>query len=684
MFQWCGIWLKAGSRSGTPNMGKLLYGRRKNALHTTSKAKPSVVGMLLQVPMAELRQAARRAAGMRELNKDTLAELLKKCRAVNRLDRAEVVVEVADEMRMALTSSHYCTLMAHANDNKDWQTALRYWDRACREKKTNEKLHGALLASYRAAGRWKDAVQHYNAMIEDKMVLEPYALHTVMNTCRKADAHNVALSTFSKAVSAGATPNSTVYLELLRCLQQARVPNRWKMSLSILNSLEGKVDMTAGLYNATMSTLGGAVWEKGVELFNTMKAKNVQPSKETLATLVALNPNNLSHTVQCIAEAHSLGMPVTDGMYRAVLANLLRLQLDHEAVRFAESEYSRCTADPGNPVNSSLALSLAIIDSLLAHSRPQEAVLFSTIFESRLGNVVGAATRGLGSIGLQTQRWIVQGRVAVVDHNVLLDPQFESLLSHYDSMLVPFSSVRLLVRRVREVAGTAKGRHTKKMLKRLQELATTPAPLRVLSLAHQLNAHTYIVDGPITKKSVELLRKAVREEESEKEQLKDKDAPLLIRRSDGLPSALERFDDSLSICERKEVEAMAATTIVKGDESSVNSNSRAALKNPERLTAPERVLAVAVMLKSLNPDASVHVVSPNPVQLQVVTKWNERCPATTLTAVRYPDEVSIKAPAEEQQQHLITDAGDEETLVKGERQHNRDLRPETRKLFVPS
>ncbi|RNF06117.1 hypothetical protein TraAM80_04113 [Trypanosoma rangeli] len=693
----CGLRLSKSRRDGVPDVGKLLYGKRKNAIHTASKAKPSVVGMLMQVPESELRQAAWRAANVKELNQSTLSEVLKKYRAVNRLDRSQVVVAVADEVHLGLTSSQYCTLMAHANDNKDYQTALHYWNRACSEKKANEKVHGALLAAYRGASRWKDAVQHYNAMLEDKMILDPYALHTVMNTCRRADACDLAISTFTRAVRSGATPNSAVYLELLRCMQQLRQPSQWKMSLDVLRSIEGKVDLTAGHFNAAMATMGGALWHKGVELFQTMKAKNVQPSRETLSTLASLNPRNLPHTVQCVAEAHTLGMPVTDAMYRAVLANLFRMSLDHEAVRFVEREFVRCSEDVSNPVNSSLSLSLAIVDSLLAHNKPQEALLFFFTFETKLSNIVGAATRGLGTVGLRSQRWIVQGRVAVVDHNVLLNPRCESLLSHYDSILVPFSSIRLLVRRVRESVGTVKGRYTKLRLKWLQEFtADTKTPVRVLPMAHQLIAHKYILDGPITSESVECLRETAQGTKAEEaqEQLQQQQqqqrsctAPLLIRKRNTFFSATD-FVAPFPGGELKNGAELAAAgkpdepPVVSSCSSSGSRRRTVVLKNPERMSAPERVLAVAVMLKSLNPDASVHVLSPNLVQLQVVKRWNQMHPLTPLTMVRYPEEVGVKAPAEQQQ--LPIDTCKSAALVEENADRDRVLRQERRPLFVPS
>ncbi|KAG8348576.1 hypothetical protein TRVL_00584 [Trypanosoma vivax] len=663
---------------GTPNIAKLLYGKRKNALHKTSQAKPSTAATLIQVPMVELRQAARRVASLGELDSEVLSEVFRKCRVLNRMDRSEAIVEVADEVKLGLSPSHYCILMAHANDNKDSQTALRYWNRACKEKKANEKLHGALLAAYRSSGRWKDAVRHCMAMLHDNVNLDSHALHTVMNACRRANASDVGLAMFSTAMRSNSAPSSAVYLELLRCIQQSSLPNNWEMALTVLQTLEGTVELTAGLCNAVMATMRGAQWTRGVELFHAMKDKNVQLSKETLATLASLNPGNTSHVIQCIGEAHTLGMPVTDTMYRAVLTNLIRLGLDHEAVRFAWREYRRATEDPGNPVNSSLALSLGIVDTLLGHSRPHEAMLFFDVFESKLGGVVGAATRGIGSMGLKSQRWIVQGRVAVMDHNVVLNPRFESLLSHYDSLILPFSAVRKLVVRVREEMGTVKGRYTKQTLKRLQKLMEEHNALRVLPLVHQLNAHVYVVDGPITSQSVELLRGSLING-GDQQELGGVTTPLLIRKSGEYSFPVNTVSHSQCANRRDEVgTAMRAVTAV--GKRTLDVSCTPVLQDRGRISAPERVLAVAAMLKLLNPDASIHVVSPNHVQLLVVQRWNKLRPGAPITAVRYPDDVSFKAPAE-QQALMISD---EKFQDKESAYQCRESLHGTRCPFVPS
>lgn len=75
-------------------------------------------------------------------------------------------------------------------------------------------------------------------------------------------------------------------------------------------------------------------WSRGVELFHQMQRYNIQPSKDTLMTLLRLHEHDLSHCIRCVALAHQLSMPVTEKMYGALLRNLFARRLDHEAASF--------------------------------------------------------------------------------------------------------------------------------------------------------------------------------------------------------------------------------------------------------------------------------------------------------------------------------------------------------------
>jgi hypothetical protein len=678
-----------------PNIGRLLYGKRKNAVHHVSEAKPGVTAVLAQTPTEKLSSAVKHALQVNELNRDQVVELLKQHRALRRLDRTEVVVQALREAHQPLTSQHYCILMAHANDERQTRKALEFWKEAVAEGKVNEKLHGALLSTYRNAGNWKAALHHCKGLWADKQVLDPLAVHAVMNACRRYGPWQAGLLAFSNAVQNNTKPNGVVYLELLRLIAQSTMPGRWSYSLAILHALEENAEVTAGHYNAVLSTMGGRNWEKGVHLFHSMQQRNIQPSGETLSTVQQLHPHNVAHCIRCVAEAHAMGMPVTDTMYRNVLLNLFRMQLNHEATQFAEREYGLDRADAGSPVSHTLALSIALVDALLAHPRPHDALLVYESFQDKIGDVVGAATRQLGTTGSLDQRWLVQGRVAVVDHNVLLSTTFESLIHHYDSVFIPFASVRLLARRVRENGDSVKGRYTKTVLRRTGLLLKQEKwrMLRVLPFAHQLLAHTYLSEGgPSSPEALRTLRAEAAKQDlltaseadvQEQQELLSSSALVSGRASAYGKALLDRLTPAGGGTRDEEKQrstraAEAGTSMTIRSEGLMQTSSSPArtpatttpssvslpsvLTSPQRVTSVERVTAVAAMLKSLNPDAEVHVLFTNPSQLAAVHHWNQVRVGTSLVGVHYPDQLMALAPPAA----LMTKEGEESGAAAGE------------------
>lgn len=661
-------------RSREPNVGRLLYGKRKNVVHRTSEAKPSVTAVLAQTPTERLPVAVKHALRVNELPREQISALLKQHRALRRFDRTEVVVQALRDAKQPLTSQHYCVLMAHANDERQTHKALQFWKDAVSEGKVNERLHGALLSTYRNAGNWRAAMRHCESMWRDQQVLDPLAVHAVMNACRRYGPWQMGLKVFSDAVQHGTKPNGVVYLELLRLIAQSKMPARWAYGLAILRALEASVEVTAGHYNAVLATMGGRNWEKGIELFHSMQEHNVQPSTETLNTVQQLHPHSVAHCIRCVAEAHALGMPITDTMYRNVLLNLFRMQLNHEATQFAEREYKLDCVDAGNPLTHTLSLSVAMVDALLSHPRPHDALLVYESFQDKIGDVVAAATRQLGTSGSLEQRWLVQGRVAVVDHNVLLSTTFESLIHHYDSVFVPFASVRLLVRRARENGNSMQGLHIKTTLRRIGLLLKREewSMLRVLPYAHQLLAHTYLCEGgPASPEALKALR-----EEAETQSLLPGSPPTptavakaasaygqaLLKRLTPVGEVAEGTGAvGVDQSEERDTEDAATNLVIReasggaadtGASSLVSPKASSAatalfpmvLHSPRRITSVERVTAVAAMLKSLNPDAEVHVLSTNASQLAAVCHWNAVRVGVLLVPVHYPDQLRQMAP----------------------------------------
>lgn len=559
--------------------------------------------------------------------------------------------------------------------------------------------------------------------------------------------------------------------------------------------------------------------------YHTMKRRNIQPSKETLPTLLSLHPRHLLHVLCCIAECHRLAFPVTVEMYRAALLcfispSYVEYMVHHvqkvqqqkgggngdgwpvenggsslpllDAVGFVEAEYKRYetferkeehhspsllseeVGEKGNdeengedvgemveeiPCSSSLSvtscystspdmlglhLSTALVDVLLAHPRPREAEYWLALFAPRLRPLLSALSFGIcdrlgvesvgdlfstttsspstgsAAAGCSSHRqlanetvtvgsgvtapssssffWQVHGRVAVVDHNVLLSPLFESLFFHYDAVFIPFSSLRVLVRRLKELRpNSVQAKYTRRALRALRERIISSSlssssnqgkekdpvsslPLYVIPLAHQVYAHRYLEGlSPVLSSSSTSdpndEQKKNAEDENKIEENKTNPSPLPSpspltlseRLLDALrqapssafdsprdaptgrmlvyPSSISSFSPfysgSISTPATEMLHLHGRTPSNGGQEKCVVSASwgketntcplekkepRASLIHHQRyqsrephafqlhhpqwsISMPERVLAVACMLKTLNPEASVHVLS---------------------------------------------------------------------------
>lgn len=524
--------------------------------------------------------------------------------------------------------------------------------------------------------------------------------------------------------------------------------------------------VTADMYRAVLTTL----------MMRTYSSPTTTMGDTTIAlrTTAPIQPSTLEDS-----HWHGVEPTYTNTRHNSAFA------LD--VVRFIEAEYKRYESfddpaiPPATPPSTSrtggnddeaaqrqvgsyhspdmigLHLTTALVDVLLSHPSPAQAQQWITLFAPRIRPLLAALTAGASDrLGLEPSEmfpagsgsaaamgaqlhnpapsssflWQVHGRVAVVDHNVVLSPLFESLAFHYDAVIVPFSVLRVLVRRLTELRPSSKkGRHTRRALRRLREKAQQQDVekqlhgkdnwiVRVLPLAHQLYAHRYLegslwwreqgseteseedatsrLPGKLTPpaNSTTSPRNAQSSQSAGASTPEDtRRLPLLTRTatslspSEKLLKALmnEKVDQTdVEQIPSRDMEARNKQgTVVKGEttpphyiismereegeraERHINVSKPFSLYRPNiTVTMPERVLAVACMLKTLNPEASVHVLSSSSASgkhcplKQAVTRWNSHqqeqeqqqssseSMMLTLTHVFHPTELSIKAPSE--------------------------------------
>jgi pentatricopeptide repeat protein len=657
------------------DLRKVLFSKRNNFTHTLSQAKPDVVTTLMQVPLASLHDSTVHATKLGELDRDRMVSLLKQLRAFHRRDRTDVVVRAYQEAGRSLSPHHYTILMSHSSDEGDWVAALRLFSEASQAGKLRPQTHGALLTALTRRGLWQKAVTHFGNMIEDRIPVDSHALHVIMNATRKDAPWKTSIQLFCKAIAAGTTPNALVYLILLRCLSQCQLPSRWHYSLSILEKLQGSVERNAGMYNAVMETLGSCGrWEKAVGLFHTMPEDKIQPSHETMRIVMALNKKNAVHVVKSLAATHALAMPVTSAMYRMVFRSLIAAGKPEQVKILATAEMGRASSNPGNPNNSIEAVSNALIDCVMFLSNASIAQSLVQTFEPQIESVLPQSCAGLVLLGEPSQRWIADEgcRIAVVDHNTIRHREFETLLAHYDHVMIPATAIRVLISRGENTTfgGSFHHTHNEWVLSRLRSTLHNPASLRrwkkqrssdgsdsiaasfhVIPLHHQLQAHSYLTREIETMSEEALLQ--LRKSSAELA------ADALLKLSANLNNNDEDDDfASQPLHSIRPATSSASAVVELNDTPSPGSSSPSAVKvdvprfvqNPYVLQVAESILSVAVMLKTFNPKASVHFVSPSDSLLSAGKRWNDHATSylrgeQLVELVRFPNELREKAPA---------------------------------------
>ena len=646
------------------NYAKLLYGRKKLTPQTTTAGKPDPIGLLIQIPPRELNEAVRSAVSQQTLDRNSFTGLLSKTRRFHGFDRVEQVTRAYQSAGKRLNEYHITNIMAAAVEEGKWQKAVEYYGVALNSRCATSVVQTELLVAYRSAGQWQNVLAHFTAMVQDRVVPSAHATHIAVNAARRQAPWQLAFKAFSAAVAAETIPSSAVYLELLRSFQRSHDPLRWQYATQILQGLEKHIELTAGMYNMVFRCLaiGGrgrgrgeeeANWQYALLLYNDMIRTNTVPNSSTLEIVADVRRRDTAHVVRCLAESSRLAIPASPLLYRLVLASLFAAGLFQDAVKLVEQEIRRSVADSGNPSNSLETLSTALVDFSLGCPYPRHALELIEVFGSRINVVIRSLTKGLGELGESTERWIVQGRVAVVDERVVLSSLFETLVHHYDHILIPFSCIRALVRmqeaRPDEQAFVVKSPAALHVVRYVlstlssqmatRDGSTSFSIVRVLPLWHQVKAHTYLQNSAI----------AVAAPEKE-------NVPLLGGTDEQRARLMQLLcRDELDELQNKSLSGETRPAAASTDRSSVSKDvDFVGLISHER-----SIFAAGMILKLFNQsDASVHIVSGSKSLLEGVRRWNKSGKGPRLMDVHFPTELSVKAPSPAQQQNTVTASGE--------------------------
>lgn len=227
----------------------------------------------------------------------------------------------------------------------------------------------------------------------------------------------------------------------------------WHHAMAIAAAVTTVVPLNAGIYNVAMRccVLDGQ-WRRAVALFHDMKQRSVQSNAATYDILTSANPRNLTFQRALLRLVRQDAMPVPKELWRALFTCLCRQDKSSVLLALVGKLQDDCIDDPTNLNVSWSDVLTALLEALLTHPRPEDALTTGKELHSSLIPVAIEASVGLSSYGDAAHQWIVEGRVAVVDYMTLTWDLTQSLTQHYDSCVAPFTAAMVLARNATQKA----------------------------------------------------------------------------------------------------------------------------------------------------------------------------------------------------------------------------------------
>ena len=155
--------------------------------------------------------------------------------------------------------------------------------------------------------------------------------------------------------------------------------------------------------------------------------------------------------IRCHALGRSHGLPIAADVFHLLFVSLDNARRSEEGLAFAQRSLDDAVDDASNAGLALQPLLLGLLDSLARHPRPRSARVAAQHLRSSLQPIVSTACGGCAVWGDESQSWVVDGgcRVAVIDAVALAYPRvFDVLLESYDAVMIPFTAVRAMLRRL--------------------------------------------------------------------------------------------------------------------------------------------------------------------------------------------------------------------------------------------
>lgn len=611
--------------SKAPDLVKLLYQKKLLKPPKVSFRRPKVEALITRSKGETLRQITKSATIVGELNSGQLSSTLNAIAEIHDFRKAEHVTKVYREAGKKLTVNHYTQLISIASKSGNVDAALRLWKEMFDTNiRPNEITYGAIVAVVAKHDMKEEAFLLYRESLREGFAPTPHLVHVMLQLIRRGmkkesatDDVDQAIAIFDECVKLGLHPTEVLYVELLRCFISS-------IRCGFVEGVVGRIEQVfadvkssklirpnAGIYNAGIEALCRAkAPENAMALYRDMKFSSVLSNSETMAKLVMVR-KSLNHALWVLKEGNAQALPIHADVYREVFRRLLKHAGAESTISLVKTIVTASCIDAGNANNSLSCVYSGLFDALITCGNAQGALDVLEEVSSMLEPVVGSLTGGVGAVGDPMKKWIVEGVVAVVDASVLFSSKFPTLAHHYDSVIIPISSVRTLVRWA-EVGGKHKEKKPLQALKELNQIihgrmAVDYSMIRVFPLYAQLEAQQRFANSAAG--------------QEEKKLLPENFDSLLLAANE---AAWRKDSRSIPIRPVQDVTspALRDRKMFSAPSFCENDATLRLLENPAN-----RVLSVALRLKMLNPDADVHVVSQNEKNLKHFESFNDKVKA---------------------------------------------------------
>ena len=613
----------------------------------------------------DLDTLVKRAVASDALSPPVMREALNKLAGVKDYTKSVQLVRAAERYGKAPGTEVMNTLMNTAVRCGQWQAALSTAADIHRRNLhyTAQTYSFVILACGEAAqgARWVTAMRAFGAMRRDAFVPNSRTVASIVAQTRMAGQWQLGLTAYAQ-VQASTTAKSPWRLrqdairEAMTSLvhgHAAPARSMWQQCLRTVAALpvHSAVSPSVRLVNMCIALAGKAgAWRAALDAFSQIGQpphfKGATPSVGTYAALALAAPsspapprpgaaasaapavNPLPYLNRVLNHALTTGdTPLSAELLSAVFRQLQRAYQSDESLTLFNALRAPALADPGNTKFSLGAMATAMLDGLLAHPGPDEALLLAERLQPALTPVLPLSTSALVEWGAATERWTAAGRVAVVDESVLLRRDANAVLtdllggvveadapaapaSAYDGILIPPSTVRRLVRlghteaddgadpvavQEEEVIAPIEAQGAAAALRNVSKMVFDKKGrfpgVRFLPVVHQLQANRHVL------RHMRDTRVAMAPAPADAE---------AMRAAVSDPRATKLLSPASNRQVWRATPAKAVATQTAG---ALGASTVDAVGGPAN--AATHGVAVALMLQRLNPDATVHVVTDN-------------------------------------------------------------------------